>query len=209
MKTHFSSHVARSVAIAAIACGLAANTAAHDILDVALDQPVRLVGGDTRAFLKVTLTGAELYADRRAPANVGIILDRSGSMQGEKLARAKEAAIMAINRLGREDIVSFVVYDDGVQVLKPRRRVTDRQSIRAAIERIQAGGSTALFAGVSKGAAEVRKFLAEDRVNRVILLSDGLANVGAGRSIADRVDHARARRVEAGCGRYSNRTCAR
>ncbi|MCC6491304.1 MAG: VWA domain-containing protein, partial [Candidatus Hydrogenedentes bacterium] len=47
-----------------------------------------------------------------------------------------------------------------------------------AIDRITANGSTALFAGVSKGAGEVRKFLDKTRVNRIILLSDGLANVG-------------------------------
>jgi Ca-activated chloride channel family protein len=57
-------------------------------------------------------------------------------------------------------------------------RASDRASIRQAIESIHADGNTALFAGVSKGAAEVRKFLDDKHVNRIILLSDGLAIVG-------------------------------
>jgi Ca-activated chloride channel family protein len=109
---------------------------------------------------------------------VAIVLDRSGSMQGEKLERAKEAAIAAIDRLSSQDIVSVIAYDHQVRVLVPATRVSDTDQIRAAIRRLEAGGNTALFAGVSKGAAEARKFLDRQRVNRVILLSDGLANVG-------------------------------
>ncbi len=60
----------------------------------------------------------------------------------------------------------------------PATRASDKHSIINAIQSIHAGGNTALFAGVSKGAGELRKFLSEERVNRVILLSDGLANRG-------------------------------
>jgi Ca-activated chloride channel family protein len=74
--------------------------------------------------------------------------------------------------------VSVVTYDDTVHVLVPATKLDDREYIYTKIGQIQAGGSTALFAGVSKGAAEVRKFLDRNHVNRVILLSDGLANVG-------------------------------
>jgi Ca-activated chloride channel family protein len=106
------------------------------------------------------------------------VLDKSGSMQGEKIAKAKDAAIAAIGRLGSRDIVSIVAYDSTVQVIVPATRLSDKESVIQQIRRIEAGGSTALFAGVSKGAEELRKFLDKDRVNRVILLSDGLANVG-------------------------------
>jgi Ca-activated chloride channel family protein len=63
-------------------------------------------------------------------------------------------------------------------VLVPATKLTDKEAVCEKINRIASGGSTALFAGVSKGAAELRKFCDRDRVNRVILLSDGLANVG-------------------------------
>ncbi len=99
-------------------------------------------------------------------------------MQGDKIRHAKEAALMAIDKLSAQDIVSVVLYDSTVDVLVPATKASDRQAIRNALYPVAAGGNTALFAGVSKAAAEIRKFLDLDRVNRIILLSDGLANVG-------------------------------
>jgi Ca-activated chloride channel family protein len=99
-------------------------------------------------------------------------------MQGDKIKQAREAAIEAVGRLNGNDIISIIAYDDTVDVLVPATKASDITAIKNGIREIKAYGSTALFAGVSKGAAEVRKFLSRDRVNRVILLSDGLANVG-------------------------------
>jgi Ca-activated chloride channel family protein len=148
-------------------------------LDVAIGTPVMLAGQRQTAYVRVAMTGFKMDdPEKRTPVNVAIVLDKSGSMQGEKIKRAKEAAIMAIDRLRRDDIVSVVTYDSTVHVLVPATKVSNRQEIYAAIRRLEAGGSTALFAGVSKGACEVRKFIAKNRVNRVILLSDGIANVG-------------------------------
>ena len=142
-------------------------------------NPVMASDKKDTTYLKVGLTGFELAKEgKRTPVNIAIVLDRSGSMSGTKIARAKEAATMAVQRLNSNDIVSLVAYDDTVNVLYPASKLTDRSSLEAAIEKIQAGNSTALFAGVSKGAEEVKKFLDKERVNRVILLSDGLANVG-------------------------------
>ena len=172
------------VALATLLCTLLAPAASAKAvrLDAELAQPMMLApGGPQTAYLRVALTGLHAGDSRlRAPANVAIVLDRSGSMQGVKLAEAKRAAIMALDRLRDDDIVSIVTYESTVHVLVPATKLSDRATIRAAIQRIRAGGSTALFAGVSKGAAELRKFLDHNRVNRVILLSDGLANVGPG-----------------------------
>ncbi len=160
---------------------LAAQTAsaAQIQLDVALGNPVLLANEKQTTFVKVGLTGFEMKSAEDRPAvNVAIVLDRSGSMSGEKIERAKEAAKMAIDRLAEKDIVSIVTYDHTVNVLLPATKVTDKAYIKNEISKIQPGGNTALFAGVSKGSTEVRKFLEDNRVNRVILLSDGLANVG-------------------------------
>ena len=130
-------------------------------------------------YLRIALTGFELpNEEERQPVNVAIVIDKSGSMQGEKIRQARKAAIGALERLGSDDILSIITYDSTVDVLVPATKASDRELIRKKIESIQAGGNTALFAGVSKGAAEIRKFLDEKTVNRVILLSDGLANVG-------------------------------
>jgi Ca-activated chloride channel homolog len=149
-------------------------------VEVATAKPWLLAGDRKQVnYLRVGLTGLPIAgAARRTPVNLAIVLDKSGSMSGDKLRKAKDAAIASIDRLGTEDIVSVVAYDHTVEVLVPATKVSDRAAIRSAIERLAAGGNTALFAGVSKGAAEVRKFLDRQRVNRIILLSDGQANVG-------------------------------
>ncbi len=170
--------LAVSLVVPAVA-GAKGMQAGQVVLRPQLGQPVVLAGQKQKAFLKVALTGFALQADReRAPANIAIVLDKSGSMQGAKIREAKRAAIMAVQRLGAQDIVSIVTYDSSVRVVVPATRASDRHSIISAIQSIHAGGNTALFAGVSKGAGELRKFLSKERVNRVILLSDGLANRG-------------------------------
>ena len=168
-----------AVLLVAALCAVPSAHAKQIALDAALGTPVMLAGQKQTAYLRVAMEGFEFEDEsKRPPVNVAIVLDKSGSMQGEKIAKAKEAAIMAIDRLRADDIVSVVVYDATVHVVVPATKASDRPAIYAAINRVNAHGSTALFAGVSKGAHEVRKFLDDQRVNRIILLSDGLANVG-------------------------------
>jgi Ca-activated chloride channel family protein len=153
-------------------------SAANDItVDLGLDRSTVGTGGGQRVFLKLGLVGGRSTYDR-PPLNVSIVLDRSGSMEGEKLERAKQAAEYAVERLGPQDLVSVVVYDDEAQVLVPATPARNAERVIRAIRTIRSGGSTALFAGVSLGAGEVRRFGEERQVRRVILLSDGLANVG-------------------------------
>jgi len=159
--------------------GTFAASSARVTLDVALDKPLLLADQPQKAYVRVGLTGFEMErAAGHAPVNIAIVLDKSGSMEGEKIAKAREAAIMAIERLGGEDILSVVLYDTTVRVLVPATKVSDKEEIFRKLREVRAGGTTALFGGVSKGAEEIRKFLSDHRVNRVILLSDGLANVG-------------------------------
>ncbi|MDP7016242.1 MAG: VWA domain-containing protein [Pirellulaceae bacterium] len=148
-------------------------------LDVSMANRMLLAGKKQTTFVKVGLRGFKIKnAKHRAPVNVAIVLDKSGSMSGQKIAEAKAAAIAAVERLGRQDIVSVVAYDSTVRVVVPATKLSDKQSVINKIRQLDAGGSTALFAGVSKGAEEARKFIDKRRVNRIILLSDGLANVG-------------------------------
>lgn len=148
-------------------------------VSVATDHGVVRSGQVNTAYLKVALRGGEIERrEERTPVNVALVIDVSSSMSGEKIAQAREAARLAVDLLDEKDILSVVAYSDTVRVLLPATRVSDKREIKDAISQLQASGMTALFAGTSKGAAELRKFLDAERVNRVILLSDGQANVG-------------------------------
>jgi len=148
-------------------------------LEAAPGFSVLKAGEKQQAWIRVGLKGFHLKREgARAPINVAIVLDRSGSMQGDKIQQAREAAIGALDMLNSNDIVSIIAYDSDVNVLVPATKLTDKEHVANIIRAIQPGGNTALFGGVSKGAAEVRKFMDDKHVNRVILLSDGLANVG-------------------------------
>ncbi len=148
---------------------------------VETDRSVFYSGQSQTAVLKVTLEAPAPPMEQNRPrVNLCLVLDRSGSMSGAKIEKTKSAAIEAVRRLGSGDIFSLVVYDSNVQTLIPAGRVRDINQIVRTIERIESGGNTALFGGVSQGAAEIRKYLEGDYVNRIILLSDGLANVGPG-----------------------------
>ena len=176
--------VTYTISLACLAIAWLASPSVHAKqvkLDVAMAQPTMLLCDRPKCdnHLRIALEGFEMEAaSKRLAVNIAIVIDRSGSMQGEKIKHAREAALQAIDRLRDSDIVSIVAYDTSVEVLVPATKLTDREDIKRRIRDIKADGNTALFAGVSKGAAEVRKFLDDKHVNRVILLSDGLANVG-------------------------------
>ncbi|MCL2104069.1 MAG: VWA domain-containing protein [Kiritimatiellaeota bacterium] len=129
-------------------------------------------------MVKVSLKGGSVPAASRAPINLCLVLDRSGSMQGDRIARAKEAAIAAVERLTPEDIVSVVIFDQQIETIVPAQFVRNKPSIVSAIRAVQSRGSTAIFGAMAQAAAEIRKNTSREYLNRIILLSDGQANVG-------------------------------
>ena len=172
-----------------LVCSLAAALAQAAIASPAPDVTLRVTPerdfiyrlGPREIIVQVEIEARKNDEARRSPMNLCIVLDRSGSMEGAKLEKARQAAAMAVDKLGDDDIFSLVTYDSETNLLIAPERVgnTDhREDLKSRIHRIQAGGSTALHAGVVLGAKQVRERFDKERVNRVILLSDGLANVG-------------------------------
>lgn len=148
-------------------------------LDARFSQSVMPAGESQRAFLRVELRGMPPPTSLdRTPANIALVIDKSGSMQGAKIMDAREAALMALDRLSVDDTLAVVAFNHMVDVVLPATSAADLPNMRRAIRSIHADGRTALYAGVDTGIDEVLTFLDPYAVNRVILLSDGLANVG-------------------------------
>jgi Ca-activated chloride channel family protein len=116
----------------------------------------------------------------RAPVNLAFVLDRSGSMSGPKIATARDAVEDAINRLSSDDRFAVVVYDDQIDVVAESSLATPEARRRAidALRRVDARNSTNLGEGWLRGCEQVSRHLLERGVNRTLLLTDGLANIG-------------------------------
>jgi Ca-activated chloride channel family protein len=141
--------------------------------------------GPREVVVQIDLDGRRPDRTRRAPMNLAVVLDRSGSMQGAKIEKARQAACVAVDQLADDDFFSLVTFDNDTDVLISPDRVggsRQREALKERIDRIRPGGGTAIHAGVTLGAQQLRRFIDKERVNRIVLLSDGLANVGPSRT---------------------------
>jgi len=161
---------------------LSAEASAGVELGLQVDKPLVYCERNERIVLQINLEADAIPAEiPRYPINLSVILDKSGSMRGRKLEDAKSAAIEAIHHLDQGDIFSLIVFDSHPRVLIPATPLANLTSTSKIIRSLEAGGSTALYDGLKLGDSELRRYGASKLMPRIILLSDGLANVGPSR----------------------------
>lgn len=141
------------------------------------EPPILPAGSASKTDLLLRFR-ADLPESRRRNLNLSLVIDRSGSMAGASLRYALQAAESVVDRLAAEDILSVVVYDDAVDTVVPPQPITDKAALKQALRRVRPGGITNLSGGWLQGCEHVKSQLDPQKINRVLLLTDGLANMG-------------------------------
>lgn len=152
----------------------------HLRLEAGLDRTALLAGSPSERFLAITVSAPDdLGSSFRRPVDLAVVLDASGSMSARgKIDYAKRAAKLLASSMERGDTYTLVTFNDDAVTVVPATRVDDPTVIHRAIDRVYEGGGTNLYAGMDRGAHEVQRSLEPGAVGRVVVLSDGNANVG-------------------------------
>ncbi len=125
------------------------------------------------AYVYIQVEGGESIAEVRTPLNIALVLDKSGSMEGDKIKNLRKAAKHVIDMLADDDYVSIIAFSDRVYPIVTSTLAADKVALKKEIDGIRDGGGTAMSGGLRRGMGELEKRLSENRLNRMLLLTDG------------------------------------
>ena len=130
--------------------------------------------------LHVGIQAQDIPSSERLPAHLVLVADVSGSMAFEnKMALQKEAFTTLVSQLKPDDTVALVAYQDNAKVILKPTSAKHRSKIYRAIKKLQAGGGTNAVEGLIEGYQLAEEIAYPGYINRVILTSDGMANIGS------------------------------
>src|SRR6185436_5035801 len=142
-----------------------------------LDVDLVAVETDEKVAVLLELNAPAGDAPARAPRTLQVVLDRSGSMSGDRLAAARQALEALVARLDPADAFGLVAFDDEVQVPVPAAPLADKAAVVAAIRALGPGGMTNLSGGYLRAMQEARRASGSGGAT-LLMLSDGHANAG-------------------------------
>lgn len=146
-------------------------------LNVSLSKPHVPVTGRPQlvyVLVEVQPVDAMIQAQATQPVNLSMVLDRSGSMEGEKIEALKQAVKLAINQMQPGDYLSVTMFNDSPDVLLPSQPLPqDKSGIIRKIEKMRADDGTLIGRGLKAGLNEIRRFQSPQMVSRLLLLTDG------------------------------------
>jgi Ca-activated chloride channel family protein len=149
-------------------------------VDARLGHATMAKGANGDTYLFASVAGADA-PQAAPPLNLAIVVDKSGSMKGERIARAIDAGVGIVERMRDGDTITVVDFDTSAEVVVAPTRLTggNRASVETAIRGIRLGGDTCISCGLETAAAQLRSVpIAGDHVTRIMLLSDGATNHG-------------------------------
>lgn len=149
------------------------DTAVH--MRTAVDN-VFLCPGKKDVYLYIDLEGCNL--GKRVPLNLSVVFDRSGSMDGERIKEGRAALDYLIDHLESQDILSIVTYDHQAEVFHGAEPVADKNKIKGKLHHVRPRGATNISGGLQLGFQEASLKYDPTKINRMFLLTDGLANEG-------------------------------
>lgn len=169
--------------------------AAQVDVEVTASRPVLAAEKEEEIFVRVRVRGLPLAGRERPPINLAVVVDASGSMDGDGIVQAKAACTGLVDAMRDGDALSIVTFGSRPSAVVSAKRIDDesRAAAKKAISAIVADGTTDMTGGLRVGLEQLREHMKPDGINRIVLVGDGVPNDAP--SATAMADQANAQRV--------------